>query len=361
MLLRSVLVITSFLVPALARAQDSVAETTTGAADATPDPSAKDLFAAFEGRLNAREFSDQKSAAKAIEELIAANKAAFASGDGLHYSGKLRLVAGDTEAALNDLKAHIETNPESALINESRAFAALCYMNKEDLDSAGAILDKLDESNLEPQTKGLAQSLKGAIGAERARSKMNGQAAPEIVASDVVNGDAGFTLSGQKGKVTVVDFFATWCPPCRAVVPELVELQAQHANDGVQVVGVTQYYGYGMDFSDPTATKPHGGKRVGGRGADALSHEVELEVNKTFAKAFEMNYPIVFADPKVIGEQYGVQGIPTVFVIDKDGNIVGSVVGGGEENHHKILAMIEKALGGGAASDKGAKEKHGGK
>ena len=354
MMLRSALLATLVSLPLVARAQEQVADATAAQSDAK---SAKDLFAEFETKAQAAK--DPKEVATIAKDLLDANKDAFSTGDGLHYGGKLSLMSGDVAAAAAAFKKHIEDNPTSEMADDSRVFAALCLMRSDDLDGAGALIEKIDDSKLSADTQGLAKSLKRSIGAERDRAQMNGKTAPEIASSTVVNGDAAeFKLSGLKVKVVVVDFFATWCPPCRMVIPELVDLQAKRGADGVQVIGATQFYGYGMDFSDPKATKPHGGKSVGGREGDALTKDVELEVNKTFAKAFEMNYPIVFADADVIGKAYGVQGIPTVFVIDKEGKIVGSVVGSGEPNHEKILAMVEKALGGVKA---GAGSKHGGK
>jgi thiol-disulfide isomerase/thioredoxin len=97
------------------------------------------------------------------------------------------------------------------------------------------------------------------------------------------------------GKVVLLNFWATWCPPCRDEVPELVDL-ANRYKDRLVVVGVS------LDDAD------------------------EGEVGK-FAKDFGINYPIVMASREILAEYGGVPALPTLFVVSPDGKVVQKHVG----------------------------------
>jgi cytochrome c biogenesis protein CcmG/thiol:disulfide interchange protein DsbE len=99
------------------------------------------------------------------------------------------------------------------------------------------------------------------------------------------------TLSQFKGKVVLLDFWATWCPPCRTEIPRYVALQKKYADDGLVVVGVSV---------DSVATS----------------------VVKKFMKDMGINYIVVMADDS-IQDAYGpIDGYPTTFIIDRAGRIV---------------------------------------
>jgi thiol-disulfide isomerase/thioredoxin len=98
------------------------------------------------------------------------------------------------------------------------------------------------------------------------------------------------------GKVVILDFWATWCPPCKAEIPGFVELQKQYGDKGLVVVGVS------LDEQGPGVVKP-------------------------FMKQFEMNYPVVMGDAKIVQDFGGIEAIPTTFVIDRSGNIATRHVG----------------------------------
>jgi thiol-disulfide isomerase/thioredoxin len=100
-------------------------------------------------------------------------------------------------------------------------------------------------------------------------------------------------LSDFKGKVVILDFWATWCPPCRAEIPGFISLQKQYAAQGLTVVGVS------LD-------------------TDGAS------VVKSFMKRVGMNYPVVIGDEKIASNYGGITAIPTTFVLDRNGNIVTS-------------------------------------
>lgn len=103
-------------------------------------------------------------------------------------------------------------------------------------------------------------------------------------------------LSDFKGKVVILDFWATWCPPCRAEIPHFIGLQEKYGKQGLVVVGVS------VDEGGP-------------------------EVVSSFVKANKINYPIVLGDLDVAQLYDATEGIPTTFVIDRTGNIVAKHLG----------------------------------
>ncbi|MCA8948242.1 MAG: TlpA family protein disulfide reductase [Planctomycetes bacterium] len=283
-----------------------------------------------------------------VKSAIETNADALASGEGLYYRGQLQMMARDRDGALASFKSYLEGKPTSDLAHEARMMAAQLVM-REDEAYAKQLVAAIDSSKLSEQSQKALEGMQRRMKADEVRNGLTGKALPAIAAVETLNAPADFSIAGAKGKVLVLDFWATWCPPCRAIIPDLVKLQEKHKNDGVQVVGVTRYYGYGMDF-DADSKLPHGGKSVGGRTEDkALSHGDEITINEHFATAFELNYPIVFTEKEVAGDSFGIMGIPTVFVVGRDGKVVGHIVGGGEANHEKLEKLIEGAIAGDAA------------
>ena len=286
---------------------------------------------------------------KSVKDALAANQTLLAAGEGLFYRGRIELMARDPKAAATSFLDYIKAQPDADLSHEARVLAAQVTAGDKD-SKARELLAAVKADKLTEASKKALEGLQTRFKNDDTRNGLTGNALPAIAAVKTLNAGADWTLSSCKGKVVVLDFWATWCPPCRQIIPDLVKLQEKHAADGLQVVGLTRYYGYGTDFS-ADSTLPHGGKAVGDPRdpAKKLSEADEIKVNENFVAAFKLNYPVVFTDEKVSKESFGVNGIPTCFVIGRDGKIVGHAVGSQKESHDKLLQMIESALGNGTA------------
>jgi len=107
----------------------------------------------------------------------------------------------------------------------------------------------------------------------------------------------GRTISSDslRGKVTIVNFWATWCPPCRAEIPDLIALQTKY-KDQLQIIGISQ-------------------------------DEIKPEDVKRFADEQHMNYPVAMSTPELEHVFSGIYALPTSFVLDKDLKIVQKHVG----------------------------------
>jgi len=118
-------------------------------------------------------------------------------------------------------------------------------------------------------------------------------------------------LSDYRGKAVVLNFWATWCSPCKVEMPWFVELQKQYAKDGLVVLGVA------MDDSSP-------------------------EKIAKFASEMGVNYPVLLGTDQVSDDYGNVQYLPTTFYIGRDGTIVDK--GTGLLNRKEIEDDVKKAL-----------------
>lgn len=113
---------------------------------------------------------------------------------------------------------------------------------------------------------------------------------PEFSEADITS-DGVVNSADLKGTVLLVNFWATWCPPCRQEIPSLITIHDRYKDQGFSVIGIS------MD---------EGGRRL---------------VSK-FAEKLKINYPVIIGNAKIARGFGGVMGIPVSFLVDREGNLI---------------------------------------
>ena len=131
-------------------------------------------------------------------------------------------------------------------------------------------------------------------GYEKSNSANSGSA-PSFVLSTTEG--VSLKLEDYKGKVIILDFWATWCGPCRRGIPDLVELKNKYKDKDFEIIGIT------VDQSNT------------------------IDQVKPFIEQYKINYPIAYANTEIIKNYGGIDAIPTSFIINKEGKIVSKHVG----------------------------------
>jgi len=134
-----------------------------------------------------------------------------------------------------------------------------------------------------------------------------GNPAPDFALQDVNGKDV--SLADYKGNVIMVNFWATWCGPCKREIPDFVELQKTYGGKGLKIVGIA--------LDDPS------------------------EVN-AFVKNERLNYDVLIGTDEVAMRYGNIRSIPTTFLVDREGKIVSSYVG--LQPKEKWVSEIESLL-----------------
>ncbi len=236
------------------------------------------------------------------------------------------LAKTDPEAAVKLLDAVLAKVPQPTTDAEKTQVSGLValyfeskaniFLNAGKQDEGLAILDAaLEDSRI-------ADANKRSIRNTRIRLGLPGNPAPAIESSRGYGEYKG--LDSLKGKVVMIDFFAHWCPPCKAAFPDMRQMYDDLKDQGFEIIGVTRYYGYY--------------EREQG-----LSQDDEFARMKGFNEQFNINWPIIY-DANNSFASYGVSGIPTVILIDKKGNVNKVHVGYSKESFAAFRKEVERLL-----------------
>ena len=219
-----------------------------------------------------------------------------------------------------DLYGGVEGLPTSFFIDRSGKVVA----REAGLISESRIVDNIKKSLGEPAepTTAAASGPENGTGPHLSEQDPTGAVAPDFELKLLNASGKTMKLSDLKGKAVVLDFWATYCVPCKIEMPWFVDLQKKYGPQGLQVVGV------------------------------AADDEGEKIVSE-FSKAMGVNYPILLGTENVAQDYGGLSGLPTTFFIDRSGKVVAREVGLVSES--RIVDNIRKSLGQGENSKTAAK------
>jgi cytochrome c biogenesis protein CcmG/thiol:disulfide interchange protein DsbE len=151
-------------------------------------------------------------------------------------------------------------------------------------------------------------------------SSLIGKPAPGFTLEDL-NGKK-VSLASYKGNAVLINFWATWCAPCRIETPWLIELRSQYAAQGLEVVGVSM-----DDIDRGDAEKMSGDKRQIAR----------------FVQQMQMTYPVLIDGDSVSQPYGGLDALPASFYVDRNGTVVAAQMG--LTSKDEMEADIRNALG----------------
>jgi cytochrome c biogenesis protein CcmG/thiol:disulfide interchange protein DsbE len=126
---------------------------------------------------------------------------------------------------------------------------------------------------------------------------------PDVTFKDLQGKDV--SLASLKGKVVVVNFWATWCEPCQVEIPWMIGFQKKYADRGFTLLGVA------MDEEGKSAVEP-------------FVQKTQFDVD---GHPTTMSYPIVLGDDDLAGKFGGLLGLPTTYVITRDGKVAKHYIG----------------------------------
>jgi thiol-disulfide isomerase/thioredoxin len=194
------------------------------------------------------------------------------------------------------------------------------------IDEEAAFVEKIFQIM---QATGTPEQKRAAAGGrvqvrDRARQlALIGGEAPEIAVKEWISGERT-TLADLRGRVVLLEFWATWCKPCQEMFPKLKRLDEQYRASGLEIIALTRHYLASRET--------------------AASLDDELELMRSHVRQHDLTFRVGVAGDERTQELYGATGLPSLALIDRAGVVAYAHFGGGEdERFNGILTRCLEA------------------
>jgi thiol-disulfide isomerase/thioredoxin len=184
--------------------------------------------------------------------------------------------------------------------------------------------DALAQVSKDFTAKTLREDITRRLKKRERQYKLLGEPAPELVDVERFLESQPKTVASLRGKVVYLDFWATWCAPCLEAFPSLIEWHQDYQKEGLEILGLTRFYGTAEGFNVDKAT--------------------ELNFLTRFKKTHRLPYEFVIGKDNTNQISYAANAIPTTVLIDRKGIVRYIEIGSGASRQAEIHAMIKKLL-----------------
>lgn len=227
-------------------------------------------------------------------------------GEALH---SIRMVEADCGAGGRKVPPNVKRN-QWVIVLVVAAFALMVWSGYANYKRRKLAAQRQTQGMLMPDTAA-NQSVQQDVSADEGLPNLRGKRAPEFTLKTLDGKKV--SLSDYKGKAVLINFWATWCAPCKIEMPWFVSLREQYASQGFEILGV----------SEDDADTPH------------------AKIAK-FGQEQKLNYPLLMGDDAVSRKYGGVEFLPTSYFVGRDGKIVAETAG--LVSKDDVEANIKKAL-----------------
>lgn len=262
--------------------------------------------------------SDPSSRVRGLDEILDAGMLVFEAWRDLGERGK-------ADAALDDMRvtAAVTASPTFYIyaVDQKVRYMIDTGRKAQAMEFYAATVENVGR---EFPTKELSAEAAARLRKKERHYQLLGERAPEFTDIDAWFPGERRTFADFRGKVLLLDFWATWCGPCLDAFPSLIEWQKEFSPEGFEILGVTRYYG-----------------NINGRPAERPS---ELDHLKQFRKTEGLPYPFVLADGQALQLQYGATALPTAVLIDRQGIVRYVASGTSPSRLAELREMILKLL-----------------